>query len=143
MRRPQDGRELVALGTDECWKRLSAAPVARIAYVAQGRPHVVPVNHAVQEHTIYVRTMSGLQLTNTLADLGAKVAVEADGLDHDSRLGWSVLADGAMYPVLDRAVTLELAKAARQSWSLADPGTWLSVRVDRISGRRLVHVDRR
>lgn len=131
-------RQLIALDADECWQRLRAAPIARIAYVAQGRPHVVPVNHTVQEDTIYVRTMSGVQLTNTLEDLGATVAVEADGVDQATHLGWSVLADGAMYPVLDRDMTVELARVARRSWSLVDPGTWLSVRVDRISGRRLV-----
>ena len=71
-----------------CWRLLGRRPVGRVGFVVQGEPIVLPVNHAVDGHSIVMRTGE----TTMLEELGggAPAAFEVDDTDAYSETGWSV-----------------------------------------------------
>jgi hypothetical protein len=78
-------------------ERLRAARVARVGFVDGGQPVILPVNVAVDAalRISYRTTADG-----PLAALdGQRVAVEIDGVDVDTRSGWSILVLGVAHDV--------------------------------------------
>ncbi len=91
-------------------ERLQRARVARIGYVDDDGPVIVPVNIAVDaEQRIVFRTVAD----GPLARLGGRqVAIEVDGIDAGRRAGWSILVRGVARDVTDaRDVTATTARA--------------------------------
>lgn len=80
------------LGTDECWDLLSAERFGRLAYRLVDEVHIVPLNYAVDDRAILMRTHSGNKLL--AAALNTDVAFEIDWYDDHS--AWSVLARGRL-----------------------------------------------
>lgn len=79
------------LTTAECWVLLQEAHVGRLALVdATGKPEVFPVNHAVHEGALYVRTAHGSKLSHLRQH--RDVAFEVDGGEGPIR--WSVIIRG-------------------------------------------------
>ena len=64
-------------------------------------PHIIPVNYAVFEDTIVVRT-SSYSLLGTYGR-NAMLAFEVDHIDHDRHVGWSVVARGRGWAEVDPA----------------------------------------
>ena len=75
-----------------CWRLLARRSTGRLGFVAQGEPVVLPVNHAVDGHSIVIRTGE----TGMLEALGAgaTAAFEVDEMDALPETGWSVLVKG-------------------------------------------------
>ena len=120
------------LPTDHCWALLRTATVGRISWTTSHGPEVVPVNIAVDDHTVYIRThMLSAMVQRVDAE---RVAIQADRIDEATHTGWTVRARG-------RA---EVRYAA--SGDGPDPSPWpegaksatVVVAVDEIDGRRLV-----
>jgi nitroimidazol reductase NimA-like FMN-containing flavoprotein (pyridoxamine 5'-phosphate oxidase superfamily) len=133
-------REIDPLTLRESLRRLRDAPVSRLAYVADGAPRIVPVNHLWRDGAIFVHSAKGRRTSVAQSAPGSPVAVEVDGTDPDTRLGWSVVAHGTMHPASD-AERLQLDGHDDLSWAVAaGEGTWLRVDVTRVDGRRLVEL---
>jgi hypothetical protein len=77
--RPADHRCLVVLTLQECLARLRSTPVGRFAFVVQGAPVVLPVNHGLDGTTVIFRTTWGSKLQ--IRQATERVAFEADGFD--------------------------------------------------------------
>jgi nitroimidazol reductase NimA-like FMN-containing flavoprotein (pyridoxamine 5'-phosphate oxidase superfamily) len=75
-----------------CWAMLRTVSVGRLAVMADGRPDIFPINYTVDGGTLVFRTGEGTKLAG--ASKSAPVALEADGVDPDSGLAWSVVAKG-------------------------------------------------
>ena len=134
---PATDVRLEELPPDECWELLASSTVGRIAWTAADGPAVVPVNFAVDGHAVHLRTRAFSALVQK-AD-AERVAFQVDRIDEDSHTGWSVLARG-------RAVVRYGAEAdagpAVGTWPTGPRSALVVIEVDRISGRRLVAVDR-
>lgn len=133
---PRPG-DLVALDVDECVTLLEQAPWVRIGFITDDAPHVLPVNHLLRDDAIFFRTAPGSKLGTAAA--GARVAVEADGGDERTRIGWSVVAHGNAEIVTDPVLEERLLAQPFEPWALPDDkGFWVRVEVSSISGRRIV-----
>ena len=49
-------QRIVRLDDDECWRRLLAEQVGRLAFMADGRIEVLPLNYVVRGRRIVFRT---------------------------------------------------------------------------------------
>jgi uncharacterized protein len=83
--------ELESLSEAECLRRLALHDFGRLAIVVDGRPLIFPVNYALCQKVIAIRTAPGTKLTYAP---GAQAAFEIDGTDPLSATGWSVLVQG-------------------------------------------------
>ncbi len=96
-----DRHGLEVLSESACWARLANTPVGRIAFIFDGEPAILPVNHALSDHSIVFRTAVGSKLH--AARTAQIVAFEVDGMDAASRAGWSVLARGRLDEAIENA----------------------------------------
>ncbi len=136
MRPPTRPGDLSPLDHDECLRLLRAAPWARIAFVAEDGPTVLPVNVLLHEDALYVRTAPGSKLGNAAA--GGAVAIQADGGDEEFRVAWSVLARGQASIVTDPALEEALFAEPFVPWVAPDVDPfWIEVTVGSLTGRRL------
>lgn len=117
----------------ECLRLLATAPVAWLAYCGAGRPELTPVNFAVHDGEVVVRTGYGGKLGAAAAD--AVMTLGVLGADPATRTGWSVTVSGHARLAGDPLVDADLP----------EPGSWvdgrvvtIAVAIERVSGRRIV-----
>ncbi len=135
---PLDHSGMGVLSSEECWARLRAARVGRLAFVSQGDPVILPVNHAVDGESIVFRTTRGAKLL--AGDAGLRVAFEVDGFDVDRRSGWSVLVRGSVQTIEDVEAIARLNRLGVWPWAdLVDRMHWIRVVVQSVTGRQTVH----
>lgn len=133
--RSLDHQGLEVLSTDECWDLAASTPVGRVAFVEDGDPAIFPVNHAVVGHRVVFRTARGALLHEALMD--RPVAFEVDGFDPAERSGWSVLVRGQAGLAEDAD---HLDDLGLDAWADAvERNDWVAIRVEEITGRRIVH----
>ncbi len=129
-----DRHGLEFLTYDECWELLASSPVGRIAFMHDGVPEILPVTHAVTGGRIVFRSAEGTKLG--AATMAPAVGFEVDAWDPLKRSGWSVLAKGTAESTPPDSE--ELDGLGLESWlPSVSGGTWISIRVDDITGRRL------
>jgi len=115
---------------------MATQDVARVAWQAADTLQILPVNYALFEGAIYIRTSPHSPVSKLAQP--TDVALEVDEVDHERRAGWSVVAHG-------RSGSVAPLKDPSQRWALESLMPWaaglriLIVRVvpDHISGRLL------
>lgn len=128
---------LLELDREECMRRLDRAPWARIAFTTDSGPRILPINHLVLDDAVYLRTSPGSKLGSAVR--GVTVAVEVDGGDEASQLGWSVVARGRSSIVHDEALIERLMLQPFEPWTLPESKAfWVQVEIDELSGRTIV-----
>ena len=90
----EHGPALKNLTRAECLHRLGSGGVGRIALASDGAPILRPVNFALHEGRILIRTGEGSILS--AAERDAATSFEIDGIDPVEHTGWSVIASGAL-----------------------------------------------
>jgi nitroimidazol reductase NimA-like FMN-containing flavoprotein (pyridoxamine 5'-phosphate oxidase superfamily) len=85
------------MGPDRCRSLLSSTRVCRLAFVADGRPQIVVLNHSVDGHEVVFQTSPETRLAVLTAD-GATVPVtiEVDSASSAMHSGWSIVASGQL-----------------------------------------------
>lgn len=137
MRSATDHRGQRVLGLDECLDRLRRAPMGRLAFIRDGVPVVLPVNHGLDEVGIVFRTTWGSKLL--LAEAQGPVAFEVDGVDENRETGWSVLVTGSASIVYDSEESSRLERLGVHSWAGVDEDAlWIRILAHDISGREIV-----
>lgn len=132
-----EGSWLEQLPPDECWAQLAGAQIGRLAFTAHsGTPVILPVNYAVDDRTIVIR--SGLGPKLSAGERGELVAFEVDDLDPGTRTGWSVVVLGALRVVRDPAEQAALGELGLVPWAAGPRTSYLRLRPRHVSGRRLV-----
>ncbi|MFF3411061.1 DUF1918 domain-containing protein [Streptomyces sp. NPDC002742] len=127
------------LGPEECRARLSTHGVGRIAVSASDGPSVVPVNYEVVDDAIAFRTAPGSVVAEAV---GKEVAFEVDHLDEAMSQGWSVLVVGTALSVTEPEAVRRLADHAHtEPWAGGDRRMWVSIRPERVTGRRITAAD--
>jgi nitroimidazol reductase NimA-like FMN-containing flavoprotein (pyridoxamine 5'-phosphate oxidase superfamily) len=123
------------LEVDVCWKLLAHRPVGRVAFVVEGEPVVLPVNHAVDGRTIVFRTAQTLILEALAA--GAPVAFEVDDTDESVETGWSVLVKGRACEVVDDAERQALQRLTVKPWAPEARERWIRIAAHSVTGRAI------
>jgi nitroimidazol reductase NimA-like FMN-containing flavoprotein (pyridoxamine 5'-phosphate oxidase superfamily) len=132
-----DRNGMTVLTIDECLRLLSGhrPSIGRVAFVAEGKPCVLPVNYRFHEGTVVFRTDPGAKLT--AASAGQPVAFEIDEIDVDWREGWSVLVQGRAEEVLDDAELARLEALPLRPWGPGAKSSFVRIMSTDISGRRI------
>ena len=130
--------EIVDLPPDKCEQLLRAGVFGRIAFCRETGPEIVPVNYAVIEDAILVRTSPG-SLLDRYADV-EDLVFEVDGTNYERWYGWSVIA----HAVGERLTADELTEQERRmpgppAWVTREEECWIRLRWTALSGRRLGH----
>jgi uncharacterized protein len=128
--------EPVELSEAQCRELLTAGLVGRVAVCTPVGPHMVPVNYAVDNDSVVLRT-TPYSILGTHAR-GALLAFEVDQLDYERQRGWSVVARGRAEAI----TAAEELDHIRKSW---EPNAWadgsrnlfLRLPWSELSGRRL------
>ncbi|NEE00638.1 pyridoxamine 5'-phosphate oxidase family protein [Phytoactinopolyspora halotolerans] len=98
-----DRRQLIPMEREDAIRLLASVSLGRIVFTSQALPAIRPVNHLVDDGDLIVRTHIGAAITSAVTPTtpGVVVAYEADQIDPDSRLGWSVVVTGVATAVTD------------------------------------------
>jgi hypothetical protein len=120
----------------ECQALLRSGVFGRIGLSTPHGPAVIPVNYAVSDSAILIRTATnGLLATH---GRGVRVAFEIDHVDYTFHRGWSVMARGTT------AIADDPDEVARLPWGW-EPKPWASgdrsllvtLPLTELTGRRL------
>jgi uncharacterized protein len=131
---PNTTQPVVELDRDTCLRLLSRTALGRVVFTDAAMPAAAPVRYLVDGEEVVFRAVGG----STLAGIGGSVvAFEADEIDVPLRAGWSVLAVGHAYEVLDPARLVELAGDLPATWSPGESEQVICIALQRVTGRRI------
>ena len=117
----------------ECLDLVHRGTVGRAAVCTPDGPHVVPVNYAVVDDCIAIRT-SAYSILGTYAR-GSVVAFEVDHLDSGSRSGWSVVVRDRCYVETDPRMLTRLRSELSDAWVGGARTLYLRLPLQNVSGR--------
>lgn len=86
-------RRLSALTYEESMRLLGDVHLGRVVFTHRALPAVRPVTHIVDDGTIVIRTQPSTAILRVALD-SAVVCYEADEIDQQRWLGWSVAVTG-------------------------------------------------
>jgi uncharacterized protein len=119
----------------ECLELLDRNEVGRVSFVTTNGPHIYPVNYAMDEGTIIIRTSPYAGLFTSSSGL---VAFEIDEIDVVRRQGWSVLVIGTAAEVDDPDEAIRLRRKGKpEPWAPGQRNVFVRITPREITGRRL------
>lgn len=133
-------REVVELDRGEAMRLLASVGHGRVVFTRDALPAIRPVNHVVDAGQVILRT----RLTATIfaavrssTDSGVVVAYEADDLDPQRRIGWSVVVTGLATTITD---TDQIARYEQllQPWVNMAMDTVIAIKPEIVTGIRIV-----
>ncbi|WP_367325253.1 pyridoxamine 5'-phosphate oxidase family protein [Streptomyces sp. HUAS ZL42] len=132
-------RRSIELDSLEALRLLGSVSFGRIVFTRHALPTIRPVNHVLDNGDIVIRTHEGAALTartRGTGDQGVVVAYEADAIDPDTHLGWSVVVTGYARLVTDKD---ELARyqTLLRPWMDRTMDYAVRIRPDLVTGIRL------
>lgn len=131
-----DHSRLAILSRPECLRLLGSVPLGRLVYTSGGLPAVRLVNFLVDADTIVFSTGQGDKFQ--AAERGDVVAFEADEVDFDRHLGWTVTAIGHLSVVSETEAAELRHTLPLHSWLPMEDPHLVRVGVESVHGRRLV-----
>lgn len=128
--------EAIDLSREDCEELLRSGVLGRVAVSTPTGPHIVPVNYAVADDSIIVRTTPYSLLGSH--GRNALLAFEVDEFDAESHHGWNVVVRGRAEVVSDPE-DLEQARAAwgLRPWAAGSRSLVLRLPWTDLSGRQL------
>ena len=131
------------LDSSEALRLLGGVSLGRVVFTRHALPQIRPVNHVVDGGDIVIRTHEGAALTSHTGQAngsGVVVAYEADLIDPDTHLGWSVVVTGYAHLVTDPR---ELARyrAMLRPWVEQTMDYAVRIRPDLVTGVLLTAAD--
>lgn len=122
------------LGIHECWSLLRTVSVGRLAVWTDTQPHIFPLNYVVDHGSLVFRTGTGTKLSATLG--GEPVALEADGVDAESGVAWSVVAKGKAEELRRGHELLETVGLLLFPWEAGRKDHFIRIVPETLTGRR-------
>jgi hypothetical protein len=119
------------LDTSQCERLLRRGSFGRVVLVTPDGPEVVPVNYAVRDDIVVVRT-APRGLVARYAH-GQRIAFQVDLVDEAYWQGWSVMARGVGEVV--HAVSDVPGRASARPWAEGDRSSELRLAWTEITGR--------
>lgn len=132
-----DGRVQRELTRAESLQRLGSVPFGRVVFTDQALPAIRPVNHVVDDGRVVIRSHAGAAIT-AAAERGVVVAYEADAIDPERRMGWSVVVTGMARLVRD-PVALCRYQRLLQPWVDQPADQVIAISTDLVTGFALTH----
>lgn len=128
---------LATLSEDQCWRLLAThrSRLGRIAFDDGDTIAIYPMTYAVTGRTLYVRTDPASKLS--IAIQSPHVAFEVDEIDATWERGWSVIAHGRLFEVVDPFELEEHRELRLRAWAPGERLHLLRLDVTGISGRRI------
>jgi len=128
--------DIEELSREECLRLLQyESYVGRVAFIAEGRPMILPVNYLADDKAVVFSTAPGDKLTNLRE--AAPVAFEVDAIRPLYNAGWGVIVQGTAEEVVDPAELEMLRRGPLKSWASPAPEHWIRITIEDISGRRM------
>ncbi|SDD79514.1 pyridoxamine 5'-phosphate oxidase family protein [Glycomyces harbinensis] len=116
---------------------LGHAEFGRVAFNAEGRPTIRPLNHVVVDGQIIVCTGHSSAFAKAVRDhAGLQVAYQADEIGLHTRLGWSVLVTGTAADITAEHRAERLGPQVR-SWIDRPLDTVIAISPQNVTGLRL------
>jgi len=126
---------LERLSPGECHRLLAPRGIGRIAFAAAAGLMVLPVNYAVADGTVVIRTGSGSIIAG---NVGGPVSFEADHFDLELGQGWSVLVRGDAHRVLQPGELRRLREICDlRAWPRGEHDLFIKVVPAQLTGRRI------
>lgn len=128
--------ESLQLSEAECARLLRGNVVGRVAVSTPNGPYLVPVNYAIVDDAVVIRTSPYSILGTHGRD--AVLAFEVDHVDHASQHGWSVVVRGRAEVVTDPDELDHIqAVWAPRPWASGSRNLVLRLPWTEVSGRRI------
>lgn len=118
----------------DCWKLLRSVSVGRLAVWVDDHPDIFPINYKVDHGTLVFRTGSGTKLNSCLGK--DPVALEADGVDVESGVAWSVVVKGQAQQLERTEELLDSVGLLLFPWETGRKDHFVRVTPTSMSGRR-------
>ena len=106
----------------------------RLGVVFNGAPDIYPVNHAVIDDTIVIRTAPGTKL---VAAIDHQVAYEVDRLEDARETGWSVVVHGTAEEPAKIEDYLTALDDGPTPWAAGERDRFIVIRPTSVTGRVL------
>jgi pyridoxamine 5'-phosphate oxidase-like protein len=131
-------RRLEALPRAESLRLLSSVSLGRLVFTHLALPAIRPVNHAVAGEQVIIRAYLGTAISTAVrGQAGTVVAYEADLIDPDTHLGWSVIVVGRATRLTDQAKAARYRELLRP-WVDGGADDLIAIQADMVDGFRLV-----
>ena len=132
--------QMLVLSREECLGLLASNTFGRLA-VAMDLPVIRPVQYVFDDRSqsVVFRTADGSKFHAMLVNGNA--AFEIDGIDPDSRTGWSVIIVGMTEEVTNPADVRHFESLGLDPWSPGHKPHWMRIRAWTVTGRRIVASD--
>lgn len=124
------------LPVHECWALLRGVSVGRLAVWDTDHPDIFPINYTVDHGTLVFRTGEGTKLAALRG--GNPVALEADGVDPDTGIAWSVVVKGASEFVSTTEEILDSFSLRLFPWHAGRKDNFVRIVPTSVTGRRFI-----
>ena len=135
-------RWLQQLSRTKALELLGSVRLGRLVFTHQALPAIRPVNHLVEGESVIVRVTAGAAITAAAGRGGVVVAYEADSIDADTQLGWSVIVVGTARLLTDERAAARYRTRLRP-WISGTVDDVITISADVVTGYRMVAGDRR
>ena len=119
---------------NECWALLRGVSVGRLAVWLEDHPDIFPINYTVDHGSIVFRTAAGSKLTGALGPV--PVAFEADGVDADTGITWSVVVKGPASLLESTSDVLDTFNLSLFPWESGTKNAFVRIVPTEVTGRR-------
>jgi hypothetical protein len=126
--------ETEALESHQCWELLRRVSVGHLAVWMGDHPDIFPINYKVDHGTLLFRTGDGTKLHAVLGE--TPVALEADGVNAESGVAWSVVVKGQGTAVSRPDEILDTAGLSLFPWEAGRKDHFIRIVPTSITGRR-------
>ncbi|WP_282692503.1 pyridoxamine 5'-phosphate oxidase family protein [Streptomyces sp. CC208A] len=133
-------RRMARLDRAEALRLLGTVSLGRIVFTQQALPAIRPVNHLMDGEDVVVRLHDGATLASVVTPAhtsGVVVAYEADVIDPETHVGWSVVVTGYAYRVTDEGELARFTGLLRPWVEHPSVNDALRIRPDLVTGFRL------
>lgn len=124
------------LDSNQCWDLLRKVSVGRLAVWVEDHPDIFPVNYTIDHGTVVFRTGEGTKLETALGD--APVALEADGVNAENGVAWSVVVKGQASAISATEDVLDTVGLLLFPWQAGHKDHFVRIVPTSITGRRFV-----
>lgn len=124
------------LSVEECWTLVeSGGELARIGWNGSTGPIVIPVNYAVHDRSIWIRTTAYSAMAEEIDE--SLVAVLIDDVDRQTHLGWSVELRGRCEILYHQDQVPESVRGL-SAWAGGVRPLWVHLPPTEVTGRRII-----
>jgi hypothetical protein len=132
---PPTEHEFTRLDRAEALRLLAGVPVGRLIFTVNALPIVRPMNFALVDGLIVLRTAAGTTVARKVHDM--IVAFEADDLDPATSSGWSVTVTGRAALVADLGAIARYQAVPLVPWVPGVRDQFVTITTELVEGRRV------